>query len=429
MQLKAHRMGHCQPASAAQWARRSATAGVLLVAIVWLGGCSNNPSVRASDAGQAAPAMTVGVAPVTRKPISNQLTVSSELVPDQEIDVYAKESGYVKKLNVDYGSRVKEGDVMAELEIPELQAQLDQDAAAIRSAADQVTHANHELKRLEAQHDVLDLQYKRLKSVAEARPGLVAQQEVDDAHGKDLAADAQVEAGKAATQTAQSQLDVAKAREQHDKVLYAYSRITAPFAGVVTQRYANYGTLMQAGTGSSTQALPLVRLSKDDKFRLVIPVPESYVKSIHVGDPVQVKVPSLDKVLPAKVARFSVDVSADTRTMHTEVDVPNPSHNLIQGVYAEATLMLERKNNALVVPLQAVNHSGNEATVFLVDVNNILQQRKIHVGMQTASDAEVLSGLNEGDRVVVSDTSGLKVGTEVRPQEIATMQSQAQKEQ
>ena len=92
---------------------------------------------------------------------------------------------------------------------------------------------------------------------------------------------------------------------------------------------------MQSGTNSSTQALPLVRLSQDDMFRLVIPVPESYVKFVRVNDPVQVRVSSLDKVLPGKVTRLSLDVTADTRTMLTEVDVPNTSHVLIPGLYAE----------------------------------------------------------------------------------------------
>ena len=228
--------------------------------------------------------------------------------------------------------------------------------------------------------------------MAKKQPGLVAQQEIDDAQGKDLALEAQVEAGKSAYQTAKSQLDEAKANQQHDQVLFDYARINAPFAGVVTQRYANLGTLVQAGTSSSTQAMPLVRLSQDDLFRLVIPVPESYVKYIRLGDPVQVRVPSLDKVVPGKVARFSVDVAADTRTMHTEVDVPNPSHVLMPGLYAEATLTLEHKNAALVVPLQAVNQTGDQATIFLVDPNNILQERKITLGLQTATDAEVLSG-------------------------------------
>ena len=98
--------------------------------------------------------------------------------------------------------------------------------------------------------------------------------------------------------------------------------ITAPFAGVVTERYANLGALVQAGTASSTQAMPVVKLSEDDLFRLVIPVPESYVRYIRVGDPVEVRVPSLNQTFPGKVARFSVDVKESTRTMHTEVDVP-----------------------------------------------------------------------------------------------------------
>src|SRR6202021_49004 len=128
-----------------------------------------------------------------------------------------------------------------------------------------------------------------------------------------------------------------------DQVLFDYSKITAPFDGVVTQRYANKGTLLQAGTNSSTQAMPLVKLSEDDLFRLVIPVPESDVRFIHLGDSVSVIVPSLNNpTFPGTVARFSEDVSEATRTMHTEVDVPNPQRILMPGMYAQATIALEK---------------------------------------------------------------------------------------
>lgn len=397
----------------------------LLPLLACLGACSSSQVVGAAGGDEQEAVTTVGVTPVVRKPMMRQLTVSSELVPFQEIDVYAKESGYVKDLLVDYGSRVQKGQLMAVLEIPELEMQIQQDTAAIASAAERVTHAQHELDRLEAQHQVVHLQSDRLSGVAKARPGLVAQQEIDDAKGRDLALEAQVEAGKSAYQTAQSQVDEAKAKQQRDKVMFDYARITAPFAGIVTQRFANQGALMQAGTSSSTQAMPLVRLSQDDLFRLVIPVPESYVKYIHVGDPVQVRVPSLDKVVPGRVTRFSVDVTADTRTMHTEVDVLNPAHVLMPGLYAEAILTLERKDSALVVPLQAVSQAGGRATIFLVDPNSTLQEREITLGFETATDAEVLSGLNEGDRVVVSDRSGLKAGLHVKPQEVDVLQYQA----
>ena len=366
--------------------------------------------------------ITVGVTKVVRKSLGRQITLSSELVPFQEIDVYAKESGYVKKLLVDYGTRVKAGQVMAILEIPELEAQLQEDQAEIRNAINQVSRAQHELYRYQAQYKALHLQYTRLNEVSESQPGIVAQQEVDDAQGKDVAASSQVDAGQAAFEASQSQLSVTKAKLVHDQSLFDYSRITAPFSGIVTERYANLGTLVQAGTGSSTQAIPIVRLSQDDLFRLVIPVPESYVRYIRVGDHVDVRVPSLNRTFPGKVARFSVDVKEETRTMHTEVDVSNNDRVLMPGLYADADLTLEHKEDIPSVPLQAVNHEGDKTTVFVVNANSEIEDRPVSLGIQTASDAEVVAGLSEGELVVVSDRSALKPGEKVHPQVVPIMQ-------
>jgi RND family efflux transporter MFP subunit len=401
--------------------------GVLALSAVTLSSCGRPE--KASAAGSAGmEGVSVGVTKVARKALGRTLTVSSELVPFQEIDVYAKESGFVKALNVDYGTHVKAGQLMAVLEIPELQLQLAEDDAAIKNAKDQVTLAEHELNRVQANREVLHLQYDRLNGVAKSKPGLVAQQEVDDAQGKDLAAEAQVEGSKSHLQGAQSQLEVTEAKRAHDQALFDYSKITAPFAGVVTQRYANLGALLQAGTSSSTQAMPLVRLSQDDVFRLVIPVPESYVRYIRAGDPVQVNVPSLNRTLPGKVARFSEDVKEDTRTMHTEVDVPNPNRLLVQGLYAEATITLETKKNVLYVPVQAIDHNGDRTTVFVVSSANKLETRPLVLGIETSTDAEVVSGLEEGDLVVVSDRSSLKEGEEVQPKMIELMNYQNQEE-
>ena len=232
------------------------TIGLAAMLVLGLSSCSGgrNEKVEAS----AQQAITVGVTHVVKKTLSRQITLSSELVPFQEIDVYAKESGYVQKLDVDYGSHVKTGQVMATLEIPELEAQLQEDQAEIKNAMNQVSRADNELKRYDAQYQALHLQYTRLNQVFQTQPGIVAQQEVDDAQGKDLAAASQVDAGKAALEAAQSQLAAARAKLAHDQTLYDYSKITAPFAGVVTERYANLGTLVQAGTNSSTQAMPIV---------------------------------------------------------------------------------------------------------------------------------------------------------------------------
>lgn len=375
--------------------------------------CSGDGDKRVQASG---PNVTVGVARVAKKSLGRDLTLSSELVPFQEIDVYAKESGFVQKLMVDYGAHVKAGQVMAILEIPELEALLEVDRANVKNANNEITRAEHELARYQAQYNALHLEYTRLHDVFQSQPGIVAQQEVDDAQGKDLAASSQVDAGQAALEAAQSQLAAAKAKLVHDQTLFDYSRITAPFSGVVTERYANLGTLMQAGTGSSTQAMPLVKLSQDDLFRLVIPVPETYVRFIKIGDAVSVRVPSLNRTFPGKVARFSVDVRTDTRTMHTEVDVPNPQRVLLPGLYAEANLQLDRKDNIPSVPVQALSHQGQQNSVFVVQPDGTLELRRVQVGIETNSDAEITSGLNEGEQVVVSDRAGLKEGEKVHAQ-------------
>jgi RND family efflux transporter MFP subunit len=402
------------------------SAGLVVAMVTALSSCSGNRNEQVQAGG---PPATVGVTKVVKKSLIRQITLSSELVPFQEIDVYAKESGYVKKLLVDYGTHVKTGQVMAVLEIPELEAQLQEDQAQIKNAANQVSRAQHELYRYQAQYKALHLQYTRLNDVFQSQPGIVAQQEVDDAQGKDLAASSQVDAGQAALEASQSQMAETKAKLVHDQSLFDYSKITAPFSGVITDRYANLGTLVQGGTNSSTQAMPIVRLSEDDLFRLVIPVPESYVQYIKVGDHVDVRVPSLNRTFPGKVARFSVDVREDTRTMHTEVDVSNPQRLLLPGLYADAELNLEQEHDVPTVPIQALNRAGENTTVLVVDGNGVLEERSVQLGLQTASDAEIASGLNPGEQVVVSDRSGLKPGEKVHPQQVGMMHYQEESAQ
>ena len=391
----------------------------LLVLGCTLASCTHR-EVSAKNNLEEPTAAEVGVTPVIERAIGQHLTVSSEFVPFQEIDIYAKEAGYVKDIYVDYGSRVKAGQLLAVLEIPELEASLQEDEASISAQTDQVMRADREVNRAKAQYTALHLQYQRLASVAKQQVGLVAQQEVDDAQGKDLAQQSQVEAAEGAHAAAESQLVMAQAKLTRDKALYAYARITAPFDGIITQRYANLGALMQAGT-TSTQATPLVRLSQENLFRLVIPVPESYVRYIHIGDPVNVRVPALNQIIKGKVTRFSVDVKQDTRTMHTEVDVPNPNRQLIPGMYAEAILAVDQSAKALVVPVQAVDHESNKATVFVVDNTNHLEERPVTLGVQNANYAEVETGLKLGDQVVVTERGALKSGELVKPKQVAPL--------
>ena len=385
-------------------------AGVMLVS------CGGGRQVNATSSATAVSPVSAAVAKVSRKTLDQHLTVSSELVPLQEIDVFAKESGFVKKLNVDYGTHVKAGDIMAVLEIPEMEQTINADKAAINAAREQVSGLSKLVDSVKARLVPLQAYYKRMDTVSKQNPGLVVQQEVDDAQGKALTAQADVDAAESRVQEAMSQQEQAEAKLMRDQVLYDYRNIKAEFEGVVTQRYANYGTLIQGGTSSSTNVLPLVRLSEDDQFRLVIPVEESYVPYIHIGDPVTVEIPSLSRTFPGKIARFSNEVASSTRTMHTEVQVANDAaRSLKAGMYVNATIQLARKNNALAIPLEAADRQGEKITVDVVGDSNRIEIRPISTGIETADSLEVLSGLKEGEMVVVGDRSGLKGGDTVTP--------------
>src|SRR6266436_5516220 len=244
-------------------------------------GCGGARKAAADDAANAPAAAVVKV---ERRNIADNLEIASEFLPYQEVDVYAKVSGYIHKLNVDYGSHVRQGQVLAELEIPELQQQLQQDEASVRRSEQDLTRAREELNRAQSAYNVTHLTFTRLADVQKSRPELVAQQEIDVAQGKDLEASANVSSEKAALASAEQGLQVAKAALGKDQAMFDYARMTAPFDGVVTQIYAYTGALLPAGTSSNKSDSGLCRLAQNNLLWLVIPVPERAVPDIHLGE-------------------------------------------------------------------------------------------------------------------------------------------------
>ena len=171
---------------------------------------------------------------------------------------------------------------------------------------------------------------------------------------------AQVAAAKSALAVAQEQVNVNLSDMQRVKTMMDYTRVTAPFAGVITRRYADKGSMIQAGTASQSQAMPLVKLSENSLLRLILPVPESAVPTVHIGQQVEVRVPTMNRSFPGKVERFADKLSLATRTMDTEVDVRNPSLLLIPGMYAEVNLTLDRPQQALAIPVVAVDMDNSD---------------------------------------------------------------------
>lgn len=362
---------------------------------------------------------TVAVALATRGPIRSSITLSGAFRPYQEVDVHAKVAGYIRRIYVDVGDKVKEGQNLAILEVPELSAQVAGGQADTRRSEDAIRRAEHDVQRAESAHTASHAAYARLKQASEARPGLIAEQELDDSLAHDQEAEAQVGSARAALAEAQSQLSVARANLDRYASLEAYSRITAPFGGVVTKRYADTGALIQAGTASDTQSMPVVRLAEWSRLRLVVPVPESAVPDLRLGQAIDVVVPALGRTIKGKVARFADALNEETRTMHTEIDVENPDGTLVEGMYAETTLVLHQKDSVLTVPIQAVKRNGTNGSVFVVDKSGAVGQRAITLGVDSEARIEVLSGLSDGDQVIVGNLNAVQAGQHVRSKLVA----------
>jgi len=336
-------------------------------------------------AAQAVP--TVAVARVARADLFQEVTIPAEFRAYEQVDLHAKVSGYVQEMKVDFGDRVKAGQLLATLEIPELQADLSNAQAAEQRAVADYTDAH--------------LAYTRLLAVNASHPNLVAQQDVDAADAKDLATKASVTAAQAEITKFQAWVD--------------YSRITAPFDGVITRRYADPGAFIEAGT-AGTSAKSLLQISDNYLLRLDFPVSVAYVQDIHVGDSVAVRVESLGgESFNGVITRFTDLVDEDTRTMMTEIQVTNQNLELVPGMYTQVGLKVGRRPQALAVPTQAVV-SDKSPTVLLVNANQELEERPVKLGLETPDQYEILDGLQAGDLVVMGNHAEVKAGQKVETQ-------------
>jgi RND family efflux transporter MFP subunit len=400
------------------WIALGILAVVFLLAWRWMGRTSRE----ADDPNHPESGVNIpeaAVVRVERRALGNTLTIAGEFKPFQDVEVHAKVAGYIRNINVDVGDHVKEGQVLAVLEVPELAAELSGADAAARRSQEEIRRAQSDVNRAQSAHAAAHSAYARLKQAADARAGLVAQQEIDDAQAKDLEAEAQVSSSEAQLSAARQQLEVAQANQKQYYALESYSRITAPFAGVITARLADTGALIQGGTSASSGAGPVVRLAEVSKLRLVLPVPESAASQIHLGDPVKAHIQALNQDFAGKVSRFSDSLDRQTRTMETEIDFANKDGRLIPGMYAEATLSLAKNANELCVPLEAVARNNNEATLLTVNKNNQIEERKIKLGFEGESYVQVLGGVAEGDRVVIGSRSQFHPGQKVQPKDVS----------
>ncbi len=378
------------------------------VCLLPLASCSSH----SNKAVQAVP--SVAVAQVQRGSIQHLLSLAGQFEPYQVVQVHAKVSGYLQRINVDIGDRVHAGEVLGVLQVPELKAQYHASQFEAVRAQDAITAAQHDVARAKANHAAVQANFDRLHQASQAEPGLIAAQELDDARSRAEATAAQVDAAEAALAGAQEGASSAKADQERVGALQAYTNITAPLTGVVTWRFADTGALIQAGTSSDQQSLPLITLAQSDLLRLRVPVPEDAVRYVHIGDPMTIYVSALGRKFTGKVVRFTRNVSLSTRTMQTEVDLPNPDLAVTPGMYANTYLRLAHVENVLTLPASAVQGGGSKGTVMVVDASGHAHTRDVEIGLRGSTLVQVRSGLALGDRVVLGDTSRYHEGQQVQ---------------
>jgi RND family efflux transporter MFP subunit len=383
----------------------------------------------ANNTASAAPAqtLTVNVTEVVAMEMNRQFRLPGELQPFEDVAIYAKAPGFVEAINVDRGSLVKKGQMLARLRAPELDAQRGEAEARSRAAQSQrveaatrVNSARAQRLEVEAKLAAEEATYQRLKA-ASATPGVVAGNDVEVALRSVEASRARVQLWGENEKAAQAQL---KALEENERALgeaarsaqniEAYLRVTAPFDGVITERNAHPGSL--AGTGGQA-APPMLRLQQVSRLRLVVAVPEIEVAGVATGTKVNFTVPALPgEQFTGVVQRISHSLDAKTRTMPVELDINNASGKLAPGMFPEVSWPSRRLRPSLFVPPTAIATTTERTFVIRVrdgQVEWVDVKRGVAMNRSGADLIEVFGDLAPGDQIAARGTDELRQGTRV----------------
>jgi len=364
-----------------------AATAIFLIALFCADGC-DAPVIPMTTAQRA----TVDVVHPRQGEISKSIDLPGDVVGFYEAALHSKVTGYLKSISVDKGDSVKKGQVLAEIEVPELQSNLARSQASL------------EMERIT---------YDRLKQVQQSDSRLISQQDVDMAYAKYREAQATV----ATLQT-----------------MFGYTKIIAPFDGTITGRFADPGALIRAGGGDigvdETSGLispgategagghregggPILTLAEIDKLRIYLYVPEGSYPFIHIGTPASLQFDEFpDRVFKGTVARYASSLDLATRTMLTEVDIDNPKRLIYPRSYAHVTIVLVRHYDALSVPASAIQGSGESARVLVVKEGRLLEV-PVKTGINNGSYVEINSGLSANLLVVATYSNTLTPGVQV----------------
>jgi RND family efflux transporter MFP subunit len=356
-----------------------------------------------------------------RVTVAQRLQTNATLEAFEEADLFAKVSGYLSDVRVDIGDHVKAGQVLAVIDIPEMEQELAEAKAQLESKQSSLESARRQLGHYNANITLQNALLRRREELG-AAGHFISDRTLDEVRAAAEIAKADLGVAEANRALAANQVDVATATVEKIKTLLAYRQIVAPFDGVVARRLVNRGDLVQAATATRTTASAgsLFTIQRIDTIRVFCDVPENDVPHLHVGDPAIVKPAGFDgKPFTGSVTRFSLRLDPETRNMRTEIDLSNPNERLYPGTYAEVLLEMNRRPDALTVPAAAIGSDGDGSFVYTFTDNRITRLA-VRTGLTDNGRIEVTAGLSEETPVVSTVKSAPPPGTAVQPQLVHT---------
>jgi RND family efflux transporter MFP subunit len=357
--------------------------------------------------------------------VAQHLQTNATLEAFEQADLFAKVSGYLSDVRVDIGDHVKAGQVLAVIEVPEMEQELAEDEAQLDAKQSALETARREVDHQRANVTLQNVTLRRQEVLFNQH--WVTAQALDQARAQAAIATADLAVAEANTTQAAAQVDLSAATVERIKTLIAYAQIVAPFDGVVTRRLVNRGDLVQAATVTRTtpSAGSLFTVQRIETIRVFCDVPENDVPRLRVGDPAIVKPSGFDgKPFVGKVTRFSLRLDPETRNMRTEIDLPNPEERLYPGMYAEVSLEMKRRPDALTVPAAAVGSDADGTFIYTIKDNRVARLA-IKSGLTDNGRIEVTAGLSEESPVVATIASAPLPGTVVQPSMAAASSSSA----
>ncbi len=378
--------------------------------VVTCASCSRSGGAGSALAQSGTTPITVSVTKAQQRDLVDRIDLTGNLNADEQVTVYAKVPGYLKTIHFDIGDRVRQGQLIAELEVPEMSAGLAEKRAALVKAQASLEQARAAVEQNRAEAEFAQINYQRLKNIHDRDADVLPLQDVDQARAGHGVASGKLKNAEAQVKVAEAAVTGAEAEIVTLNTMMAYARIEAPMEGIITQRFVDPGALIQSASSSRTQAAPVVTIARVDRVRAIVDVPESSASYVRPGTSAALQVDG--PPVPARVARTGGILDPASRTLRVEIDVPNASGRLRPGMTVRVSLELRKLAGSVTVPIAAIRAQGSERSVFIVQ-DGKAKQLKVKTGLESPDWIQIVDGVKSGEEVVVASAGLLNDGSAV----------------